>query len=275
MRSAHRAPPPELLSGIRAVTLDFGNTLVPVTRTALRSVVLVAAAAVCPRLGIGSVDDFLAAWADERDRQFREDVPKFREVELPRRAVRVLARMRGVRPPQPDDRWDDAAAAGRSTEGEISMLVDAYSGAFVDGIPAPAGSGRIIAELADRGFLVAILSNWPLASTIDRFAERAGWLPFLHGVYVSERIGTIKPHPAVFEHAASDMRMHPAQILHVGDDWAADVAGALGAGWHAAYLTGHQADTSLPTSEQSDHLRADLVIAALGDLSSRLSDPTA
>ena len=40
-------------------------------------------------------------------------------------------------------------------------------------------------------------------------------------------------------------------ILHVGDDWAADVVGASQAGWRTAYLRGRQHDTPLPTSNRA------------------------
>ena len=47
-------------------------------------------------------DGFLVAWAEERERQFREEVPQFREVDIAQRAVRVLARLRGMAPPPPE-----------------------------------------------------------------------------------------------------------------------------------------------------------------------------
>ncbi len=263
-----------MLTGIQAVTFDFGNTLAPVSRAALRLVVERLADDVRVRLGVEDRVNFLDAWAQERDRQFREDVPRFREVELPRRAVRVMARLRGMPPPSATDPWDDVVAATHSTVEEIDSIVDAYSRAFVDRIPAPAESGRVLAELAGRGFRLAILSNWPLAATIDQFAAQAGWTGWLHGIYVSERIGTIKPHPAIFGHVASAMGIEPARMLHVGDDWAADVVGSLEAGWHAAYLAGRQGDTSLPTSIPSDIHRPDLEIGRLAELPAQLVDPT-
>ena len=48
-------------------------------------------------------------------------------------------------------------------------------------------------RLSARGFRLSILSNWPLALTIDRFAENEGWTPFLGAIVVSQRVGFIKP----------------------------------------------------------------------------------
>ena len=78
-------------------------------------------------------------------------------------------------------------------------------------------------------------------------------------IVVSQRVGTIKPHPAIF--AAAGRRSAspaPRPILHVGDDWAADVVGREAAGWRAAYLR-TAADSPLPSSEpRTGRVTADL-----------------
>ena len=261
-----------LLSGIRAVTLDFGNTLVPVRREALRAVVNTTAVAVSDALGLPGADSFLAIWRDERERQFREEVPRFREVDLGQRAMRVLARLRGFEQ-KADEPWDDPGAAERSKPPEIDLIIRTYSDAFVATVEAPPQSRRVLEQLATHGFQVAILSNWPLASTIDRVAEAAGWLPHLSGVFVSQRIGTIKPHRAIFAHVETSLGRRPGEILHVGDDWAADIVGANGAGWRTAYLRDRQLDTSLPTSVRGAGIEPDLELDDLADLPGRLADP--
>jgi FMN phosphatase YigB (HAD superfamily) len=251
---------------LRAITLDFGNTLVPVDRAALQAVVQVTAEAAVERLGPFGLDAFLAAWADERDRQFREEVPQFREVDLGERAVRVLARLRGLAPPPPDERWDQALAAIRSTPAEIAWLIDAYSGAFIEAIPPPPRIRDILERLAT-GHDLAILSNWPLAATIDRYAAAAGWTPFLRAIVVSQRVGTIKPQPAIFDAAREQLGGPlPRSILHVGDDWQADVVGAAGVGWRVAYVRGRPRDSPLPSSDRDGSVVPDYEIDDIAEL---------
>ncbi|HEY7827668.1 MAG TPA: hypothetical protein VIB99_05510, partial [Candidatus Limnocylindrales bacterium] len=84
------------LSRVSAITFDFGNTLVPVGRAELAAVVEEMTQVVVAACGPFDLAAFRAAWAEERDRQFTEDVPEGREVELDRRTVRVLARLRGM-----------------------------------------------------------------------------------------------------------------------------------------------------------------------------------
>jgi FMN phosphatase YigB (HAD superfamily) len=255
---------------LEAITLDFGNTLVPVPHDALRRVVERTADAVCAHCGPFPVETFMTVWAEERERQFAEEVPQFREVDLDQRLVRVLARLRGFEAPSRDARWDDVAAAAWSEPGEIDWAVDVYSRAFVDLVPAPPAVGPMLERLALR-YRLAVLSNWPLALTIDRFVEAAGWDRWLTGVVVSQRVGTIKPHPDIFRVAETVLGTPPDAILHVGDDWAADVVGARGAGWHAAYLRRPRGESPLPESHPDDRATADLTLDDLGELEPALA----
>lgn len=259
-------PPP-----IEAVTLDFGNTLVPVSAAGLRRVVERTADAMAGRLGPFEVAEVLRIWGEERERQFREDIPQFREPDLSQRLARILARLRGMAPPPPDVPWDDALVARHSTPDEIEWALDVYSRAFVDGLPASPEAGQLIERLARR-YRVAIVSNWPLAITIDRYAEAAGWTPHLRAIVVSQRVGRVKPHPAIFEAARQALGgPPPPAIIHVGDDWAADVVGARGAGWCAAYLHGRPDDSPLPSSVRDTSVTPDLELAMLSELEDGLA----
>jgi len=259
------------LAGIEAVTFDFGNTLVPVDRAGLRRVVERTAERVVERLGPFPEDRFLEIWAEERERQFREEVPRFREVDLADRFVRVLARLRGMPAPSAGGSWDQGAAARHSTQPEIEWAVEAYSTAFVDVLPVPAAVGPLLARLAEQRTL-AILSNWPLATTVDRFVEAAGWARYFRAIVVSQRVGTIKPHPAIFAAAIDAIGgPRPDRVLHVGDDWAADVVGAKRAGWRAAFLDARPVDSPLPASVRDGEVEPDLEIAGLDELEAALA----
>jgi FMN phosphatase YigB (HAD superfamily) len=251
---------------IVAVTLDFGNTLVPVSAAGLRGVVETTARAMAERLGPFAPDEVLRTWAEERERQFREEVPQFREVDLSQRLTRILARLRGMVPPPPDARWDDVLASARSRPDEIAWAVDVYSRAFVEALPASPAAGALLERLARR-YRVAIVSNWPLAATIDRYVEAAGWSPHLAAVVVSQRVGAIKPHPAIFAAARAALGdPMPASIIHVGDDWQADVVGAQRAGWRTAFLHDRPHDSPLPGSTRDASVVPDLELTTLADL---------
>jgi HAD superfamily hydrolase (TIGR01509 family) len=236
-------------TAVRAVTFDFGDTLVPVSAPAFRAVVHAAATDVVERLRLGDRAAFLAAWAEERDRQMREDVlADNREMDMGRRFARLIARSRGMPAPPPDVRWDDAAVDLVVHPEEVASALDAYRDRWVAGIPVPDGVDRILAAVAvDRR--VGILSNWPHTATIEAFVDQAGWRSYLTAVVVSADVGAIKPDPAIFRAAERALGMEgatPGSILHVGDDPRADVAGARRVGWRAVWLHSGNHGSPLP-----------------------------
>ena len=245
--------PPRL--AIAAITVDFGNTLVMVDQPGLRAVVEHTGSALVAQGIVADHAGFIEAWIDERARQFREDIPEFREPDIEVRAVRVLARLRGMPAPPTGERWDDVGAAALVEQAEVAAVAEAYGAEFVSRMDPIPDATETLKRLHRRGFALAILSNWPLAATIDRFAAAHGWLPYLRGIVVSQRVGWIKPHAAIFRAAEAALGLSDGSggtILHVGDDWAADVVGASQAGWRVAYLRGRQHNTPLPTSEPGD-----------------------
>jgi FMN phosphatase YigB (HAD superfamily) len=89
---------------------------------------------------------------------------------------------------------------------------------------------------------------------------------------VSQRVGVIKPHPAMFAAGRRALGDPPPEaILHVGDDWAADIAGARAAGWRTAWVSERPPDTPLPTSAPDRSVPADLELAAIAELDRHLA----
>jgi HAD superfamily hydrolase (TIGR01549 family) len=259
---------------VGGITFDFGNTLVATTRARLEAVSEATAERLRERSMISDAAAFLAAWATERDRQFRLAVPELREVDLPERAAHVLAQLRGLAPPRDDaEAWDEGGVATRVSPDEATWVVEAYREAFVEQVRPTPDADSTIRAAHERGFRLGILSNWPDAAAIDRYVESRGWPVHPTAIVVSQRVGVIKPHPGIFERAAASLGLEPGRLLHVGDDWVADVVGATRAGWHAAYLRDQQADTPLPTSHRDATAAPDLEIDRLAELLSRVRSP--
>ena len=255
-------------SSVRGITFDFGNTLVPVSRPALDHVVAVTCAWLGRRAG-AAPEGMAAMWAEERERQWREDVPAFRETDLRTRMVRLLARARGFVAPPPDVAWDDGAAADLTDPDEVGAALEVYARAFAE-LPPTAGASVLLERLARRGFVLGILSNWPLAAAIDHYADARGWTGHLAAIVVSERVGTIKPRVEMYQAAEAALGLPASSLLHVGDDWTADVAGALDAGWRAGWVRDRPADTPLPGGIPDAIHRPDLVLDRLVDLEGAL-----
>ena len=80
---------------------------------------------------------------------------------------------------------------------------------------------------------------------------------------ISQRVGTIKPDPRIFRAAEVALGWQGPAILHLGDDWAADVVGAKRAGWLAGYLRDRQDGSPLPASRPDESVVADLQVDSL------------
>ncbi len=256
--------------GLAAITFDFGNSLVPFPAELLRGVATLMAERAAPRFG-ATGEAMLAIWGDERERQLREDVPQGREADMDVRVTRVLARLRGAVAPPEDECWDDALAASYSTPREIEEVLDEYASTFVEITPVTPGIEELLARLATR-YRLAVLSNWPLGDAVDRYLEHAGWRRHLTAVTGSQRARCIKPCPEIFHQTAAALAVEsgPA-ILHVGDDLGADVAGARGVGWHAAWIRVTPEDSTLPTAPVPESAVPDFELDSVADLPAALS----
>lgn len=135
-----------------------------------------------------------------------------------------------------------------------------------------AGMFELAAELAAAGVPVAILSNSEgrLAELIDEI----GWRQPFRDVVDSGRFGAAKPERAIFLHTAAVLGVAPAEVVHVGDSWNADVAGARAAGMRAIWFGPGAAaraatldDDGVATAEDAAGVRAALAAWGLPALS--------
>jgi FMN phosphatase YigB (HAD superfamily) len=257
------------VNDLQAVTFDFGNTLVPFPPGSTSDVLERTVHRLAPVLRVDEAA-FTRMWGEERSRQFATEVPLGLEADSEVRAARVLARLRGCPAPPADAAWDSADPFGYLEPGELKAIVETHADFFVASTPVPPAVEPMLGRLAEYVRL-GIVSNWPLAIAIERFVEAAGWSRHLRAVVVSQRIGAIKPLPAIFEAAARDLGIASGpSILHVGDDIGADVAGAHRVGWRAALVRTKPWGSPLPTAPPAPGERPDLEIDTVFDVESAL-----
>lgn len=99
------------------------------------------------------------------------------------------------------------------------------------------GVPQALARLRDAGLRLVVVSN--ADGTVEEGLTRAGLRGYLDAVVDSQVIGFEKPDPRIFGHALRLFGSDPRRTLHVGDFYAADVAGARAAGVHAVLLDPH------------------------------------
>ncbi|MCB9724963.1 MAG: HAD family hydrolase [Spirochaetaceae bacterium] len=124
---------------------------------------------------------------------------------------------------------DDVLAVARElTEVHMDLLHGAVS--------VPAHHEPVLAALGVEHPL-ALCSNFTHAATARRILDEAGFDAHLDVVVISEEVGIRKPRREIFEAMVEALGVAPREILHVGDDLEADVAGAAAAGLRTLWLT--------------------------------------
>ena len=116
------------------------------------------------------------------------------------------------------------------------------------------GAVDTLRRLKERGFRIATISN---GNANIRLIEELSPLIEVHVSAIHAR--NAKPHPAPFVLLASLLSLSPSEILHVGDDYKADVLGAIEAGYAGTVWV----TSALPVP--ADH-RADFVLPSIANL---------
>lgn len=90
-----------------------------------------------------------------------------------------------------------------------------------------------VAEALER-----LATRFPLLALTNGNAdlERVGIARWFRGSISARRFGVGKPDPRIFRAACHTLGSAPQAVLHIGDDLALDVQGALGAGLQAAWV---------------------------------------
>jgi putative hydrolase of the HAD superfamily len=121
-------------------------------------------------------------------------------------------------------------------------------------------NARLLADLAERGFTLGVVSNG--CGNVDKLCDDFGYTPFLSLIVDSRRVGLFKPDPAIYRHAAEKLGHDPVEILMVGDSFDRDVRPAKEIGMKTAWLEG------IEPRECPDRSLVDLWLRVLADLRS-------
>lgn len=92
---------------------------------------------------------------------------------------------------------------------------------------ADASANMVLSLLRSHGFKVGICSNWE--SDIEVPLRQAGIYEY-DAVVSSAEIGVRKPNRLIFEKVCEKISVDPENVIFVGDNWNADIVGALHAG---------------------------------------------
>ncbi|MBS0451767.1 MAG: HAD-IA family hydrolase [Proteobacteria bacterium] len=205
------SPQPLDISRIRGISLDLDDTLWPIWPTIERAEEVLRAWLLreAPRTADLLVNPGVLRELREATERERSDLAHDLSA-LRRESIRAALRRAGEDPALADPAFD-AFFAERQ---RVTLYEDA--------LPA-------LQWLSERYPLVAISNG-------NADVHLTGVGPWFRGAFSARAFGSAKPQAPIFHAAAAFIGLEPAQVLHVGDDAALDVLGAIGAGMQAAWL---------------------------------------
>jgi FMN hydrolase / 5-amino-6-(5-phospho-D-ribitylamino)uracil phosphatase len=116
--------------------------------------------------------------------------------------------------------------------------------------------------------VIELAKRYPLVSLSNGNAQLdlVGLAPYFAGAVSAKSFGTAKPDVRIFHEAARVAGVKPEEVLHIGDDAALDVVGALNAGMQAVWLNRQDKLWHL------DRMEPTLELTSLSELTSLLSE---
>ena len=92
----------------------------------------------------------------------------------------------------------------------------------------------VLTTLRENGIKLAVVSNW--SPTLELTLDHVSITQYFDAVVCSSLLGCAKPGPAIFDHAIERIAVGRDRVLHIGDNYDADVLGARAAGLDAALV---------------------------------------
>jgi putative hydrolase of the HAD superfamily len=118
----------------------------------------------------------------------------------------------------------------------IASAIENYFSAFLDFCHPVPGTYEML-ETLKASYRMGLLSNFTHAPAAIRLIEHLGLSGFFEVVLISGQIGFRKPHPRIFRELLDAFGIDGTELLYVGDDPEADIAGALAAGIQPVWFT--------------------------------------
>ena len=220
---------------IQALTLDLDDTLWPVwpaierAEHALHAWLMQHASATARRFDVAALRGLREAVAAENP-HWVHDFTRMRRESLAR--TLTLA-------------GDDAALADRAFE--VFFAARNRVELYADARPA----------------LEALARRWPIVALTNGNADlqSIGLADHFIATVSAREFGTAKPDARIFHEACRLANAAPHAVLHIGDDWLLDVAGAHAAGMRSAWVR-REGDVLMPPGTA----RADCIVRDLNEL---------
>jgi putative hydrolase of the HAD superfamily len=118
---------------------------------------------------------------------------------------------------------------------------------------------EVVAELKQRGFRLALISNMMLPGKLLKAKLReAHSLTYFDTIMISSEVGFIKPHPEIFHRTLRKSKLRPDEVVFVGDTYQQDIVGAKRVGLKTVWLNTRHEPRTIAHDDPPDYEIASL-----------------
>jgi len=123
--------------------------------------------------------------------------------------------------------WSDALiASGVPLDVDLAQrCADTYTRYRADELALFPGALELIHALRDHGCKLGIVTNG-FAATHNEKIDRLGLRDYVHGLFLADEMGMVKPDPEIFRLVCRTLGSEPARTAMVGDRYDRDIIGA-------------------------------------------------
>ena len=217
---------------IKAVLFDWGETLVLVpnmVNTMEQHIACLEQLYCEPRTdGKPALQDYGVPW------------PRFREAYAEATCTPIRRSLEKRREHRFEDRFLNALQLAGVTQVpsdlELAHFVDRFGNYVVREARTIDGATEVIPELAKHTRL-GVVSNYPSHRIVSETLKQFGLRQYFSTVVVSGKLGWLKPHPVIYQHALEQIGARPKDTVFVGDDLDNDIIGPKALGLRTAWFT--------------------------------------
>ena len=233
----------------RGVIFDYGNTLIPFGQREMDAIGSALIGFFLAEIEGAEPERTREALAETMSRLHRHRVETDLESD-PRDVIRLTFQALGA-----------TADEARHVDAGVEVILNA----FVAAVEKAKGAEPVLGELRERGYKLGLLSNYSLSAAITQSLDRLGLTPYFDDVVISADLGLVKPHPDLFRAAARRLGLETTEVLFIGDNPRADIAGAAAVGMRTAHITEHLGGAYFfeDPDENEAVIRPDLVLDRL------------
>ncbi len=118
----------------------------------------------------------------------------------------------------------------------VSKMVCAHMESLLKAVSFPSKHLALLKYLKKKGYNLGLVSNFDHAPTARKLLHRYNINRYFNTIVISDEVGWRKPHSAIFEIALNNIGAKKNEAIFVGDDYDADIRGALKVGLRAVWM---------------------------------------